>query len=160
MADSKHWAKSQAQRLEEARAQELELRQMWWQTQKAKKEEQERKMEAKGWTWGSWWWGQSNWSTEEWRTAGGASSSQSNDPPPEPEPTASSSARSNAPQVPYPSRSLGEDHMALRHAALSPASFVPQRHVTMALGRPVVVLTDARNAFGAFGGGCVVLEEG
>ena len=133
---------------------------MWWKTEKAQKEEKEKKVGAKGWAWGSWWSGQWDWSTDKWGSSGGASGSQSNDPPQKAEPTASSTAKSDTAQWLYPSRSVEEDHVALRHAAISPASFVPQRHVTMALGRPVVVFTGTRNAFGAFGVGCVVLEEG
>ena len=62
MADSKHWAKAQASRLEEVRACELELREMWWKTVKAKRAEKEEKEEAEGWTWGSQKWGKWNWS--------------------------------------------------------------------------------------------------
>jgi hypothetical protein len=158
MASSTNWSKAQAERLEESRAQELELREMWSKTEMAKKEEKEKTMEGKGWEWGSWWSGQWDWSTDKW----GASGSQSIVPPPPPpaEPTAGSTAKSDTAPWSYPKRSVGEDHVALRNAAISPASFMPQRHVTMALGRPVVVFTGTRNAFGAFGVGCVVREEG
>ena len=161
MADSRTWSKAQSERLEESRAKELEIRQTWWKTEKAKKEEKEKKREAEhSWAWGSWWSGQWDWGTDKGRGSGGASGSQSNDPRQTAEPTASSTARSSTAEWLYPSRSAEEDHMALRHAAISPASFMPQRHVTMALGRPVVVFTGTRNASGTFGVGCVVLEEG
>ena len=160
MADSRTWSKAQAERLEEARAQELELSTIWWKTEKAKKEEKEKKMEGKGWAWGSWWSGQWDGSTDKRWSSGGASGSQSNDPPQNAEPTASSKEKSDTAQWLYPSRSAEVDHAALRLAAISPASFAPQRHVAMALGRPVVVFTGSRNAFGAFGVGCVVLDKG
>ena len=160
MADSSTWSKAQAERLEEARAQELELRQTCWKTEKAKKEAEEEKIQAKGWEWGSWWSGQWDWSTDKGQSSGGASGSQSLLALENAEPTASSTARENTAQWLYPKRTVGEDHMALRHATISPASFVPQRHVTMALGRPVVVFTGTRNASGTFGVGCVVLEQG
>ena len=135
---------------------------MWWKTEKDEKEEEkEKKTAAEEWTWGSWWWDQSDWSRDEWWGSASASGSQWNAPPHKAEPTASSTAQSETSKDwMYPKRTVGEDHLALRYAAMSPASFMPQRHVTMALGRPVVVLTGVRSAFGAFGVGCVVLGEG
>ena len=157
MADTSHWAKAQAERLEEARAQELEIRQMWVKREKAQKEEKEKKLGVKGWAWGSWWSGQWDWNTDQRGSSGGASS---HEPLQGAEPTASPPALGDTARWLYPTRSVEEDHMALRNAAISPASFVPQRHVSMALGRPVVVFTGTRNAFGDFGVGCVVLEQG
>ena len=161
MADSKHWAKAQAERLEEARAQELELRESWWGGQKDLKEKKEEKKGSKDWQWGSWWWGQWDRSAGEWAGGSeGASSSQTKDPPAIAEPTASYTAHSNTGQWLFPSRTVGEDHQALRHAAMSPASFAPQRHITMVLGRPVVVFKGIRNAIRALGVCCVVLGKG
>ena len=152
MADSKHWTKAQAERLEEARAQELELREMWRKTEKAKNKDSEKKKEAEGWAWGSWWSGQWDWSRDQWSEQGGSRGSQDQDPPQNAEPTASTEGGSTTPPF-IPLRTVGEDFTALRHAAITPASFMPQRHVTMALGRPVVVLAGIRSAFGSFRGG-------
>jgi hypothetical protein len=113
MADSRTWSKAQAERLEEARAQELELSTIWWKTEKAKKEEKEKKMEGKGWAWGSWWSGQWDGSTDKRWSSGGASGSQSNDPPQNAEPTASSKEKSDTAQWLYPSRSAEVDHCGI-----------------------------------------------
>ena len=148
MAGSGDWKKAQAERLEEVRKKELGLRETWWQGQRAKwEEEQKRKEEDDSWTWGSWSWSKSQW---DWHQEGQSASSGLQErpgeapPPPPPEPVAEPTA-----SVPllaiedftYPNRNHEEDLAALRAAAITPVSFAPQRHVTMALGRPVVVLS-------------------
>ena len=150
MADSKHWAKAQAERLEEKRAQELELREMWFKTEKAKKDEAKKKEEAAGWAWGSWWWGKWDWSQDQWWEEGKKSAEPTASTEVKAEPTASTE-ESSGDAFRFPSRTLGEDYTALRNAAMTPGSFMPQRHVTMALGRPVAVFGGIRHAFGAFG---------
>ena len=136
--------------MEESRAQELEILQMWPKTEKTQKEEKEKKWKAKGWAWGSWWAGKWDWSSDQRGTSGGAST---HNPLQGAEPTAGPRAKGDTARWLYPTRSAEEDHMALRHAAISPASFVPQRHITMALGRPVVVFSGSRNVGRGFRSG-------
>ena len=140
MAGNPDWKKAQCERLEEERKTELGLRSTWWAVQRAKWEDEEKKKEAERWTWGSWWWAKRDWSQEDRSGSSGARGSQ--EPPPEPtaEPTASSTPLAIE-DFTYPTRNPGEDLTALRAATMTPVSFMPQRHVMMALGRPVVVLS-------------------
>ena len=144
MAGSMDWKKAQSERLEEERKKELGLRSTWWSIQRAKwEDEQTRQQEAEGWAWGSWWWSQSQWGWSQEDMSGSSGlQERPGSPPPEPraEPTASSPPLAIE-DFQYPTRNHGEDLTALRAAAITPASFVPQRHVMMALGRPVVVLS-------------------
>ena len=72
MADSKDWKKDQANRLEEQRAQELELRQLWWKAEEAKWRLDSNLGKAEGGrSWGSSSWGDErgtgwSWSSEKW----------------------------------------------------------------------------------------------
>ena len=61
-----------------------------------------------------------------------------------PEPSARASSTSS--ENPWETVTPTEDKTKLRNATLTPASFQPQRCVTMALGRPVVVLRELASA--------------
>ena len=140
MAAGQAWKKAQSARLEQERAKEVNLRNQWFAAERAKWEEAEQKKQASEWKWGSSWWRQpqSHWSGT-WVSQSGASSSVWRERPQEAEPTASSYEGCSPAEGSFPKRNPNEDKEALRSAALSPASFMPQRHVTMALGRPVMV---------------------
>ena len=98
-----------------------------------------QKKAAENWTWGSWWW--SWWAPEEkWGSSGARGSQELSLPPARAEPTAGDDNPQQWDDFHFPARNHGEDLSALRVAAMTPVSFMPQRHVTMALGRPVVVL--------------------
>ena len=143
MAGSMDWKKAQCERLEEERKKELGLRSTWWSGQTAKwEDEQKRKEEAEGWAWGSWWWGDNQWGNSRWGWHGTGTWGSYEGCPPEPiaKPTASAHLLAIE-NFEFPNRNHGEDLTAIRAAAITPVSFVPQRHVTMALGRPVVVLS-------------------
>ena len=152
MASSQDWKKAQAERLEWRRGLKLEERRIYEEWEQAHKELTKQKKQSEDWKWGSWWWGWS-WSQggqqANWWTSTGASSTQKGSPPP---PTAEPTA-SIRPQAPWEQRNRdpGEDKADLRLVALTPASFMPQRHVAMALGRPVVVLRGVRTARGLSG---------
>ena len=47
-------------------------------------------------------------------------------------------------------KSAEEDKEALRDVSLTPASFMPQRWITVALGRPVVVLRGYANPLSVY----------
>ena len=148
MAQQQYWKKAQSERLETERAQELKFREQWYPAQRPKSpEKKEEEAEHSQWTWGSWWWHSAppkwwpqNWSDSQASSAAWNQGSQYVD-----EPTAFNvfvppTAKS------MPHRTPNEDKRALRNAAMTPASFMPQRHVTMALGRPVVVLQGTQIA--------------
>ena len=138
---SQDWKKAQSDRLEPARKAEKGRRSDWWARQRAKWEDQQDKKEAEGLTWGSGHWNQRNRSQEKSQGSTGARGSNDS-PPPEPtaEPTASSRPLAILDRA-YPKRNHGDDMIALRDVGQTPMSFQPQRHITMALGRPVVVLS-------------------
>ena len=135
------WKKAQCDRLEADRKKEQARRLTWWACERAAWEDNQERKEEEGWKWGSWQWSQRNWPQDEWWGSTGARGS-SDPPPPEPtaEPTASSTPLAIMDYA-YPTRNHGEDVMALRVATITPVTFMPQRHVTMALGRPVIVLS-------------------
>ena len=86
---------------------------------------------SEGWKWEEGWKWDANW----WEDAGW--SDQHAEPTASWNPQASQAAASSHD---FPLRDPDEDKYWLRNATLTPASFMPQRLVTMALGRPVVVL--------------------
>ena len=135
--------KAQCDRLEGERKTEKGLRSQWWACQRAMWEDAEDEKEDEGWEGvsGHWDSDKGKWSQEDWQGSTGARGS-SDPPPPEPtaEPTASSRPKAIV-NCGYPKRTHGEDHIALRASAMTPSSFQPQRHVAMALGRPVIVLS-------------------
>ena len=140
MADRSDWKKAQAERLEQERAIERERLSGWWEFEAWKREEGRRHADKKGGWWGSrWWHGWSTGATENWGSSSGAEPTASAYDQ-EPEPTAS--AKGQKPSAPWDDWKADpqQDHMALRHAAMTPASFQTQRFYAMALGRPVVVL--------------------
>ena len=142
MAGDDKWQQAQATRLERERHEELATRAAgyaWCAEQQQPSLQRKEAWLPEAWAWGSWWWeGSSNprkrgrWSTgENWGSGWSA------------EPIASVEQQPTPPAPPaakFPARSPEEDKQALRMAALTPAAFIPQRHVMMALGRPVMVL--------------------
>ena len=136
------WRKAQVGRLEKERKEENDYRLHWWSCERARWEDMAGQgLEEKGWTWKSGHWKQGNWSQANWQGSTGARGSN-DPPPPEPETEPPATPRSRGiVDRPYPKRNHGDDAIALRAAAMTPASFMPQRHITMALGRPVVVLS-------------------
>lgn len=152
---SQAWKKAQAERLEISRAIAIEDRKAWAQWEQEKKEAEKREAaDQKGW-WrtSSWWsWSQSWSQADKWATTSASSGHRESLPPPD------AGAAAIRPQAPWEQRApdAGRDLLTLRNVALTPASFMPQRHVTMALGRPVVVLLLLLHALGADWVGWVV----
>ena len=139
----KPWQVAQVGRLEEERTKALEERTQWFE-----KEEEEKKKKKEGWEHHQGWWSQhGNWHSWAggrqwgWRWDTGAASS---------EPTASAAASSGSQDNWWTEAKeltpdgVAEDLRTYRSTIMSPASFQPQRHVTMVLGRPVVVLLGQR----------------
>ena len=135
------WRKAQVDRLEKERKTEKDARLQWWSCERASWEDMQEEKEEQGRTRGSGKRKRGNWSQANSQGSTGARGS-SDPPPPEPvsEPTATARPRAIL-DHPYPKRNHGDDMIALRAATMTPASFMPQRHITMALGRPVVVLS-------------------
>ena len=143
MANSRDWKKAQADRLELQRSIDLRVRDLVAQAEKVDGQDRVwRKTNG-----GLWWW-QIESAGEDKRgssSAAAAAEPSASSAAATSESAASSAAAAAQPaassqELTFPSRSAEEDHLTLRHAAMTPASFMPQRHVTMALGRPVVVL--------------------
>ena len=139
--------KAQAERLEEAREEEIGLRSTWWAGQRAKWEDEvQPKEDAEDWAWGSWSRSDRRGDTsQEDRSAssglqGRVKEARRSPPEAVAEPTASAGPLPME-DFQFPNRTREEDLTALRAAAITPVSFAPQRHVTMALGRPIVVLS-------------------
>ena len=159
----KDWKFAQASRLEVLRHNEREVRQHWFDKHhKTHQQQQQQQQEwAESWKWGSWWWdhSQQQWGADWWSLGEAWSSGFDAEPTASVPPAAQGSGAASS-STQFPTRTPDEDKFALRNATLTPASFMPQRHVTMALGRPVVVLRGEANPLGAFVVGCVVLGAG
>ena len=141
------WKKAQAQRLEDERAAEKQSRQAWFDSEKTIKEEEKKKTPAAWWSsWGSSHWGPSQKAWSRWAWSGSESSATGRWKKKEDlEPTANEAPVPWLdPGLPIP-RTPEQDIAALRNVAITPASFLPQRHVMMAMGRPVVVPTLDKN---------------
>ena len=141
MAGNLDWKKAQSERLEEERKQSWGCARRGGRSIEPNGRMRRRRKKPKAGHWGSSWWRQRDWSQEDRSGSSGARGSQ--EPPPEPtaDPTTSSTPLLAIEDFAYPTRNHGEDLTALRAAAMTPVSFMPQRHVTMALGRPVLVLS-------------------
>ena len=141
------WKFAQASRLELQRHNEREARQAWFDAQAAAWQEQQQQEWAAGENWGSWWqspegqwWGSQWWTQEEaWWSSFHAEPTASWE---RTEPTAGGASSSSDWQ---PDRTPEEDKAKLRDATFTPASFMPQRWVMYAIGRPVVVLRGFAN---------------
>ena len=148
----KDWSFEQVSRLELRREAEREIRQTWFKKQAAKWKVKQQQMVAEEDESGSRWrshddasQGAERWTQGEARSSGcdaetAASSLLA-------EPTAAGASSSSDVHM---HRTPEEDETALRDATLTPASFMPQRWVTYALGRPVVVLRGYANPFSVY----------
>ena len=145
---SQVWKKAQAERLEISRATAMEDRRAWVEWAKEQEEAEKRQAaDKKGWSRSSSWWSWSqSWSqADKWASTSASSGQRASLPP------SDAGAAAMRPQAPWEQRAPdpGQDLLTLRHTALTPAAFMPQRHVTMALGRPLVVLLLWLHALGA-----------
>ena len=151
MSAEKDWKKEQVNRLEIEREKELLERDTWFQSKKAKGLKKAKKAEdaAVSWSSSSWWWEDGeNWHDQDWHKQEEASWEPALHAEPgahgdAPEPSARAAGSSDNP---WETVTPEEDKRKLRAATLTPAGFAPQRCVTMALGRPVVVLRELASA--------------
>ena len=134
------WSKQQAARLEEAHFQQLSLDEEWEKKQGKQPTWWEQWNDSWRWDWKSHSWTRSNWSWWsgwKWDESGG----WSREPTTTKMQTASSTSweEDKDPKMITTSR-VHEDMSSHRMKAITPLSFQPQRHITMILGRPVLVL--------------------
>ena len=152
MSAEKDWKKGQANRLEIEREKELQERDMWFQSKKAKGLKKAKKAEdgTGQWSSSSWWWEDGeDWHDQDWHKQEEASCGPASHAEPcahgAPEPSARAAESSDS-ENPWETVTPTQDKTKLRNATLTPAGFQPQRCVTMALGRPVVVLRELASA--------------
>ena len=148
----KDWSFEQVSRLEVRRDQEHEIRQTWFKKQAAKWRVKEEQMLAEEEESGSRWRSHDDasrgadwWTQGEARSSGCDAETAARAMPAEP--TAAGASSSSDVHM---HRTPEEDKATLRDAILTPASFMPQRWVTYALGRPVVVLRGYANPFSVY----------
>ena len=132
------WAQQQAARHSEAHAEQVKMDDEW---KNKEKEEAQRSWwynwcDSSSWDWKSsgWSWGESggwSWESGGWSREPTASRMQ--------KPSSSSWEEDKDPSTISKER-VHEDMKDARMKGITPLSFQPQRHVTMILGRPVVVL--------------------
>ena len=133
------WAAVQGQRLEEGRGEQLRERETWHVAEAEKRKWSQWEHKSR------WVWKEGDWKWSEWQGGEGWSWHPATwwyEEPTALEPTGASSSGWMEDQD---ETTLTPDHVHAdmgthRMTTLTPLSFQPQRHVTMVLGRPVVVL--------------------
>ena len=135
------WARAQAERLDEGHFAQLRIHDEWLQ------EEQERQRSwSQEWK-QSWAW---DWATHRWTWGTGGSKHGrqdwwSQEPTAlDPQTMAASSWEEDKDATTFTKERVHEDMGTHRLKALTPVSFQPQRHITMILGRPVMVLNSQK----------------
>ena len=137
---------AQVARLEQERTKASEERAAWCHQEA----ENEKKKEEERWEHQGWW---SGWDHREWRSRHGAwwtGAGQHWDRPSDTGATSSEPTTTEAAASSSQDGCMQDEHLTqegvkadlktYRSILMSPASFQPQRHVTMLLGRPVVVI--------------------
>ena len=133
-----HWAREQAARLDEAHRAQMKIHEDWCKEERDRQWWQEWE-DSWSWGWAEDWW-KADWSGGPWSRRGWSWIKQ--------EPTAlsrkkgasSSSWEEDKDPKQVSIAKVHEDMGTHRQKALTPVSFQPQRHITMILGRPVMVL--------------------
>ena len=133
------WAKAQAERLDEGHFSQMRSHEEWLKQERQRRWSQEWKQSwawdwaSHRWTWGSggFGWGGRGW----WSQEPTALDSQK---------MAASSWEEDKDPTAFTTERVHEDMGTHRLKALTPLSFQPQRHITMILGRPVVVLNGPK----------------
>ena len=131
------WAREQARRLDEGHFKQVRIHEDWREEERERRCWQEREDSwacdwAEGrstwadWSGGQWWWRGRRW----WSRETNVKSRQN---------VASSSWEEDKDPATFNVDRVREDMGTHRLKALSPVSFQPQRHITMILGRPVMV---------------------
>ena len=147
MFREKDWKFPQASRLEIQRHEERQARQAWFDELAAKWEELQQQEWDEAQEWGSWWWSPDDpsWGSDWWTQGEAWQSGLRAGPTAEGAFTERTAGAASSSSQWLPPRSPEEDKAKLRDATITPASFMPQRWITMALGRPVVVLRGYAN---------------
>ena len=136
------WAVAQAERLDEGHFEQMKSHEEWLQQEQERQSSLSQNWKSQWWAWDwashRWTWGSGGfgWGGRGWWSQ---------------EPTALDSQQKSASsweedQDPnsFTSEKVHEDMGTHRLKALTPVSFQPQRHITMILGRPVVVLNGQK----------------
>ena len=146
MEKEKEWRFEQASRLEIRRHKEKENREAWFQKQEEKYEEWKQAEWAAAKQWDTWWWSEAAWGDDWWTQGEAKGSGWHAEPTARRAPTSPpKGGASSSTSTWVPKKSAEEDKEALRDVSLTPASFMPQRWITIALGRPVIVLRGYAN---------------
>lgn len=139
------WAREQALRLEEGRVAQMQLHDDWW-TQEQERVWWQQWQDSWAWDWAENRWTWADWSGGQWSGSGRRGKPQEPTALRHPMPSSSSWEGDDPANL-----SVDQVHADMgthRLKAVMPVSFQPQRHITMILGRPVMVhmwLKSVRN---------------
>ena len=140
-AQRPEWTKAQAERLDEGHFAQMRSHEEWLKQEKQRQSRwSQKRKQSWSWDWAShrWTWGSGgfDWGGRGWWSQ---------------EPTAldsqkmaASSWEEDKDPTTFTTERVHEDMGTHRLKTLTPVSFQPQRHITMILGRPVVVLNGQK----------------